>query len=173
MEGTIKYNRIIIIGSPGSGKSYLAKRIAEATNYPLIHLDNEFWKPGWVKTPREEWIEKQRKILATEKWIIDGNYDSTLDLRFEASDVVIFLDINRYVCMYSAIKRNGNKRSDLPEYCIEKFNKDFVGFLKLIWTFPKTNRLKIMELHKNHMEKPFIIIKSRREVKKLIEGFIH
>lgn len=77
-EGIMKYKRIIIIGSSGSGKSYLAKRVAEVTEYPLIHLDNEFWKPGWTKTPRDEWIEKQRKIIAAEKWILDGNYDSTL-----------------------------------------------------------------------------------------------
>ena len=125
----MKYNRIIIIGSAGSGKSYLAKKIAEITKYPLIHLDNEFWNPGWVKTPREEWIEKQKEMISTEKWIIDGNYNSTLELRIEASDLVIFLDINRFVCMYGAIKRHGKKRSDLPDYCDERFDKEFIDFL--------------------------------------------
>lgn len=166
-EVTMKYNRIIIVGSAGSGKSYLAKRIAEITEYPLIHLDNEFWNPGWVETPRDEWIEKQRKIISGEKWIIDGNYDSTLELRYEASEVIVFLDINRFVCIFSTIKRQGNKRSDIPDHCIEKFDREFIEFLKFIWIFPKKNKLKILALHKKYEDKPFIVIKSRREANKL------
>lgn len=162
----MKYKRIIIIGSAGSGKSYLAKKIAEATEYPLIHLDNEFWKPGWIETPRDEWIEKQKKLIDCEKWIIDGNYDSTLEIRFKACDAVIFLDINRFVCIYGAIKRHGRKRSDLPDYCAEKYNKDFFDFLKWIWNFPKRSRNKIFELHEQYSDKPFFVIKRRRECKK-------
>ncbi len=162
----MKYKRIIIIGSAGSGKSYLAKKIAEATGYPLIHLDNEFWKPGWIETPRDEWIEKQKKLIDCEKWIIEGNYDSTLEMRFKACDAVIFLDINRFVCIYGAIKRHGRKRSDLPDYCAEKYNKDFFDFLKWIWNFPKRSRNKIFELHEQYSDKPFFVIKRRQEGKK-------
>ncbi|MBP1925336.1 adenylate kinase family enzyme [Sedimentibacter acidaminivorans] len=165
----MKYNRIIIIGSAGSGKSYLSKKIAEITGHPLIHLDNEFWKPGWVETPRDEWIEKQKNIIASDKWIIDGNYASTLDIRFEACDVIIFLDINRFICILSAIKRHGKKRTDLPDYCKEKFDKEFFDFLKWIWTFPKRSKHKVLDLHKQYEDKPFIIIKRRREINSLIK----
>ncbi|MCL2545878.1 MAG: hypothetical protein FWE06_01620 [Oscillospiraceae bacterium] len=41
------YKKIAIVGSPGSGKSWLSKKIAALTGYPLHHLDVEFWKPGW------------------------------------------------------------------------------------------------------------------------------
>ena len=34
----------------------LAKQIADTTGYPLYHLDVEFWRPGWIMTPREEKI---------------------------------------------------------------------------------------------------------------------
>ncbi len=165
----MKYNRIIIVGSAGSGKSYLAKKIAEISGYPLIHL---YWQPGWSKTPREEWIEKQRKMMAAEKWIIDGNYDSTLELRFKESDAVIFLDINRFVCMLAAIKRHGKKRSDLPDYLTEKFDKEFVDFLKWIWSFSKTSKLKILALHETYEAKPFIVIKSRRNVDKFLKDLM-
>lgn len=165
----MQYNRIIIIGSAGSGKSYLAKKLAEITKHTLIHLDNEFWKPGWVRTPREEWIEKQKSIMNTERWIIDGNYDSTLELRFQSCDAIIFLDINEFVCMYSAIKRNGKKRSDLPDYCVEKFDREFIDFLKWIWSFSKISKPKILALHYKYEEKPFIVLKSRREVNNFIK----
>lgn len=166
----MKYNRIIIIGSAGSGKSYLAKKIAEITGHPIIHLDNEFWKPGWVETSRDEWIEKQQKLVSTEKWIIDGNYDSTLDMRFKACDAVIFLDINRFICILGAIKRHGKKRTDLPDYCTEKYDKEFFDFLKWIWDFPKRSRHKIFAMHEQYKDKQFIVIKRRREIKSLLES---
>jgi adenylate kinase family enzyme len=165
----MKFKRIIIIGSPGSGKSYLSKKIAEITHYPLIHLDNEYWQPGWITTPREEWIDKQKKMISAKQWIIDGNYHSSIELRFEACDIAIFLDMNRITCILSAIRRHGKKRSDLPEYCEEKFDKEFRDFLIYIWNFPKANKQKIMNLHQTYSEKPFIIMKNRREVKKFIK----
>ena len=43
-----KYNKIIIIGSGGSGKSTFAKKLGAVIGLPVIHLDNEFWQPGWA-----------------------------------------------------------------------------------------------------------------------------
>jgi len=164
------FKRIIIVGNSGSGKSYLGKKIAEITDLPLIHLDNEFWKPNWVKTPRDEWIEIQKNLIKAEKWIIEGNYNSTMELRFEASDLVIFLDINRIVCMVSAIKRHGKKRSDLPEYLEEKFSGEFFNFCKRIWSFNKTVRKTIISLHGKYPEKPFLLIKKRSQLKLLLQS---
>lgn len=162
------YNRIILVGSAGSGKSFIAKKLADITGYPLTHLDNEFWQPGWVKTPRVEWIEKQNRLMSGEQWIIDGNYDSTMELRFNATDLVIFLDINRFVCMYSAWRRHGKKRSDLPDYLDEKKNFEFMEFLRWIWIFPKTGRKTILDLHRQYPDKPFLVIKNRKEIRKIL-----
>jgi adenylate kinase family enzyme len=166
-----EFNRIILIGSGGSGKSWLAKRLAQITGYPMIHLDNEYWQPNWTPTPKEEWIEKQKSFIQGERWIIDGNYNNSMELRFEAADLVIFLDINRFVCMWSAFRRHGKKRSDLPDYLDEKMNFEFIDFLKWIWTFPKTGRKKIFSLHKKYPDKAFLILKNRKMVKKLINFY--
>lgn len=168
----MKYNRIIIIGSPGSGKSYLSKKLAHITGIPLIHLDNEFWNPGWVKTPKIEWVQKQVNMTSKEHWIMDGNYDSTLELRFMACDAVIFLDINPLICMLGAIVRHGRKRSDLPDYLEEKFDMDFIEFLRLIWNFSKTGRRTILALHETYPDKPFIILNNRRQVRKFILSYM-
>jgi len=131
----IDYDKIILVGSAGSGKSYLSKKIAECTHAPLFHLDNEYWKPGWVATGKEEWVDKIKKMMEGEQWIIDGNYNSSLELRYQAADLILFLDMNRFVCLYSAWKRHGKKRSDLPEYLEEKKDKEFLEFLLWIWNF--------------------------------------
>ena len=167
------YKKIIIIGGSGSGKSRLAKHIAELTSYPLCHLDNVFWKPGWVKSSKEEFIKKQQEIMNTENWIIDGAYNSTLEMRFAAADLIILLDINRIVSIISAAKRHGNKRSDLPEYLDENtiFGKDFFELCNYIWSYRKTGRKVVMALRDKYSDKTFLHIKSRREAKRLVRDW--
>ena len=164
------YKKIILVGNMGSGKSWLSKRIANLTGHPLFHLDNEFWKPGWVMASKEEKIARQKEITSGREWIIDGNYNSTMEIRFAAADLIVFLDINRIVCIFSAIKRHGKKRSDLPDYLEESniFNKEFIKFCVCIWSYPKTLRKTVIDLHNKYPDKMFLHIKTRREAKKLL-----
>ncbi len=164
-----KYKKIILVGSGGSGKSWLAKRLADITGYRLIHLDCECWQPNWTKTPKEEWIKKQKEFIKGEKWIIDGNYNSSMELRFAVADLVVFLDINRFVCIWSVLKRRGKRGSDFPDYLEEKMNFEFIDFLKWIWAFPKTGKKRILDLHEKYPEKEFLVLKSRRAVMKFLK----
>lgn len=163
------YNRIIIVGNNGSGKSFLSKELSAITNLPLVHLDVEFWLPNWEKPGDEEWIEIQKKLISKEKWIIEGNHTSTMELRFRVTDLVIFLDVNRFVCLTSIIRRNGKSRTDMPEYLEEKFDVGFFRLLKETWRFTKTRKRIIMRLHEKFPNKPFIIIDSRRKMNKLLD----
>ena len=165
------YRKIILVGASGSGKSWLAKDIAKLTGYPLHHLDNEFWKPGWVKTPKDEFIQRQEEIISGENWIIDGDYSSTLEMRFTAADLIILLDTNRLISVLSAAKRHGKKRSDLPDYLNEDtiWDKEFLGLCKYIWTYPRNGRRIVITLHEKYFEKTFLRVKSRREAKKIVK----
>ncbi|MNP06465.1 topology modulation protein [compost metagenome] len=51
--------KIMTIGSSGSGKSTFSRKLGEELSIPVYHLDAYYWQPGWVETPREEWIEFQ------------------------------------------------------------------------------------------------------------------
>ena len=165
----LEFNRIIIIGNNGSGKSFLAKELAKITNLPLIHLDMEFWREDWQKPEEKEWIAIQKSLIAKEKWIIEGNHSSTMELRFKATDLVIFLDINRFTCLISVVKRHGKNRLGSPDYLNAKFNKDFFKFCKRLWDFPKDKRKLIIALHKKYPQKEFLIINSRKKANKLFE----
>ncbi|GKU30522.1 AAA family ATPase [Clostridium folliculivorans] len=162
------YNRIMIVGNNGSGKSFLSKELSDITGLPLIHLDVEYWRPNWENPAREEWIKQVIELTSKERWIIDGNHTSTMELRFKAADLVIFLDINRFVCLARVLLRNGKKRSDTPEYLEEKFDKAFLRFCKGLWSFSKTRRHVITDLHKKYPDKPFFVIHTRREKKRLL-----
>lgn len=102
------------------------------------------------------------------KWIMDGNYNSTLELRFLAADLVIFLDINSFLCIISVLKRHGKKRSDLPDYLEEKIDSEFFEFCRMIWNFHKTGKKGIIALHNQYPQKPFLRISSRRYLNKFL-----
>lgn len=162
--------KVVIIGSGGSGKSTLARQLGEKLKINVLHLDSLFWKPGWVETPREEWIDSQQELVKLESWIMDGNYSGTMEIRLNAADTIIFLDIPRIICIYRAFKRmiqyRNKTRPDMGEGCYERFS---FKFFKWIWQYPKLRKPKILEkLEKLSKEKEVIVLKSPKDV----EGFI-
>jgi adenylate kinase family enzyme len=65
--------RVLVIGSPGSGKSTLATELAQRTGLPLIHLDQQYWRAGWIEPDKGDWATEVEALIAGERWIIDGN----------------------------------------------------------------------------------------------------
>lgn len=163
------YNKIMIIGNNGSGKSYFAKELSKITKLPLIHLDLEYWLPDWKQVSQIEWSRKQAEFTAKEKWIIDGNYTETMEVRFEKAELIIFLDINRLVCLLSVLKRRHRVRSDFPDYLKYEFNKEFLKFCKRLLEFPKMRKQVIIELHNKYPDKTFLVINKRRLVNKILK----
>lgn len=163
-------NRILVIGSPGSGKSTFSRKLAEITKLPLIHLDKEFWNYGWVETPREEWIKKQENMISGGQWIIDGNYGSTLDMRIEKADTIFCFQLSRIVCLLRYFKRvianKGKTRIDMPEGCPEKFDFEF---MKYIWSFPEASGKRNLERLQKSKGKHIIVFKKKNEVNKYIK----
>ncbi len=162
--------RIAVIGSGGSGKSTFSVLLGKNLNLPVYHLDKLYWKPGWVKIQRDEWVAIQQSLCENEHWIIDGNYQSTLNIRLEACDTVIYLDVNRYTCIYRALKRTftGRKRSDLAEGCEERFDIEFIKFL---WDYPYKSKPVIMEkLNAIANYKHVIIAKSGEQALRLCKS---
>jgi adenylate kinase family enzyme len=162
--------RILVIGSGGSGKSTFARRLGALLDMPVIHLDAEHWSPGWVETPKEEWRERVKELVRGDAWIIDGNYSGTLDVRLDASDVVIFLDLPRTLCVWRALKRavtfRNATRPDMAEGCREKFD---LSFLWWIWNYPSRSRPKVLRrLEENARGKKVVRLRSRAEVEEFL-----
>ena len=83
------------------------------------------------RVPREEQITVQNNLIKDEKWIIDGNYGGTMDIRLNAADTIIFLDIHRTICIYRAFKRiikyRNKTRPDMGAGCEERFDLQFLN----------------------------------------------
>jgi len=164
-------SRIMILGSAGSGKSTLATQLSKITGVQVIHLDRFFWNPGWVQTPGDEMDEKVLNAASQDSWIIDGNYFRTLDIRLQRASCVIFIDFNKYLCLYRIIKRRfqnrGKTRHDMAEGCPEKLD---MPFLKWVWNYPEHSRPIILtNIDEACKDKVTIIIKNQKELKALLE----
>jgi nicotinamide riboside kinase len=100
--------RVVILGRGASGKSTLARRLGDITGLPVIEVDKIFWQPGLIATPREQWVAMQEKLVAGDRWIMDGDlgpYDA-VEVRLRAADTIIFLDFSLVRCAWRAIRRS-------------------------------------------------------------------
>ena len=77
------HTKIMIIGSTGSGKSTFARKLRDKTGLPLFYLDMIKHKPDRTTISSEEFDKKLKEILVKSQWIIDGNYQRTLEVRMK------------------------------------------------------------------------------------------
>jgi adenylate kinase family enzyme len=98
----------VILGRGGAGKSALARELSSLTGIPAVELDSVFWQHGSSPTPAEEWVVRQRDLLAGKSWILDGDlgpYDSGLGARLAAADTIIVLDFGLARCVWRTLRR--------------------------------------------------------------------
>lgn len=130
--------RILIIGSSGSGKTFLARILGRLLDLPVYHLDAYYWKAGWQTAQPEEWEQILNKLLSQDEWILDGNYGHTLEKRIFFCDSIIYLKLPRLICLRNCLLRfwqnKGRTRSDMAPGCPEKFDLEFCRW---IWNFPR------------------------------------
>lgn len=136
--------RVLVIGSPGAGKSTFSQRLAALTGLPLTHLDDEYWLPGWVRPERTAWETRVRDLIAADRWILDGNYTSTVLLRASRADTVTVLAYPRLLCVFRAVSRALlGRRPDAKALGREPLDLEFLRF---IWKFPEVQRRQLAEL---------------------------
>lgn len=153
-------NKVIIIGCPGSGKTTFAEKLQKCTALPLYYLDAIWHKPDKTHITREEFDQRITEIFSEEKWIIDGNYKRTIELRMTQCDTVFLFDLPTEVCLQGVTERIGKERYDLP-WLETELDPEFRQFIE---EFPKDTLPYIYELIEKYKdEKRIIIFKSREE----------
>ena len=75
--------KIIVIGSPRAGKSVFSQKLSNISNLTLYHLDMIYHNSNGTHISKEELEEELKEIFKENKWIIDGNYQRTLEMRLE------------------------------------------------------------------------------------------
>lgn len=152
--------RVIVIGCPGSGKSTFSRRLKDITELPLYYLDMIHHKPDRSIVSGDEFDEKLSEILCRDEWIIDGNYQRTLQMRLEKCDTVFLLDFSLDVCLSGVENRIGKRREDMP-WIETEFDEEFKQY---IVGFRKNQLPQIYDLLSKYNDKDIIIFKNRSEI---------
>ena len=138
--------RIVILGSPGSGKTTLARRLHARLGIPVYHLDDEYWGPQWSRPTDETWCRRQAELAKASTWLIEGNYFPTIELRAAQADFVVVLDAPALLCLWRIVARAWRIRRGalhlLPRQVAmatgtgrPQATKDFGGLVRLVLGF--------------------------------------
>ena len=141
--------KIIIIGCPGSGKTYFAKELAEILNKKVFHMDNLYWNKDRTHISRDELVGIIDEIMEQSDWIIDGNYISTIEQRIKRADTIFYFDYSTEDCLEGIKSRVGVKRDDIP-WIESELDADFEKF---VLDFRKETAPKIDKLLKAYRDK--------------------
>jgi len=88
----VTLQRILVVGTTGSGKTTLAGQIAERLGYPHIEQDALNWGPDWTMRPTDEFRDLIDQATIGEQWVVDGNYSRSRDITWPKADTVVWLD---------------------------------------------------------------------------------
>jgi len=161
-------DRIAIMGCGGSGKSHLARELGTRLGITPIHLDARYYDQDWKPLDQEAFAALQRDLVAGPRWIIDGNYASTLPIRLQAADTVIFLNLPGWACLLGILQRQvrhgGGQHQANGEY-----NRITWNFVRYVIGYRKTMAPRVRSLIAEHAGGArVVILRSRRAARRYL-----
>jgi adenylate kinase family enzyme len=97
--------RIAVVGTSGSGKTTMARRLARQLGVPHVEIDALYWEPNWTPAPREVLRQRVAQALGGETWTTDGNYSAVRDIVWGRADTIVWLDYSLPVVLWRVITR--------------------------------------------------------------------
>lgn len=153
--------KVMVIGCPGSGKSTFSRKLHKITGIPLFHLDMMYWNADRTTVDKAVFRERLSKTIKKDEWIIDGNYESTIELRLKECDTVIFLDYPLEICLEGIKERRGKERTDMP--WVEDEDEEDAEFIEFIKNYNTQSRPQVMELLDKYSCKDVVIFENRNK----------
>jgi adenylate kinase family enzyme len=154
-------DRIAIIGCGGSGKSHVARALGTTLGITPVHLDSLYYDRNWKPLDKEQFAALQRNLVGEPRWIIDGNYASSLPIRLEAADTVIFLDLPAWACLWGIIERrlrHGGGQHDATGV----YDRITWNFIRYIAGYPKKMAPRVRQLIADHAGDALVVVLRSR-----------
>jgi adenylate kinase family enzyme len=98
--------RIAVIGNSGGGKSTLSRRLSQQFGLPYFEIDAFLWQPGWVLNSAEAYEGQHQRIIASDRWILDGlgRLETIANRLARATDIVL-IDMPAWMHFWLAAER--------------------------------------------------------------------
>lgn len=161
--------RAVVIGCSGSRKSVFSRKLRDATGLSLYYLDMIWHKPDGTNISREEFDKQLDSIISRDSWIIDGNYQRTLETRIKACDTVFLFDLPTEICIEGALSRIGKKREDMPWFENE-LDPEFRQWIESFRANQLPEVYRLLEKYKNNRE--IVVFRTREQADKFIEKLV-
>lgn len=150
--------RINVIGTTGSGKSTFSKTLAESLGYPYIQMDQLYWKRHWQEPETEEFIQKLEAAITDVRWVLDGNYNRTNELKWQKADTIIWLDYSYSRTLFQLLRRTIQRTLEGKELWpdtenYETLRRSFLSRKSIIFWFFKFYK-RNRERYSHLMESP-------------------
>lgn len=169
-------DRIMVVGSPGCGKTWFARRLAQALGLPLVHLDDVYWGSGWARPSPSAWECRLEEVVSAPKWILDGNYSGSLRVRARNADVAIHLDPGPLQCLIGLTRRtvglmSGSKDEYLPK-AIKPGGSVGPGLPHLMYLALRyrARERRLLESEAAAAQLPIVTCSSRHEARNLLHA---
>lgn len=166
--------RILIAGVSGSGKTTLARQIADISGITHTEIDGLFHGPNW--TPRTEFVDDVRGLVAAEAWVTEWQYRDVRPLLLSRAEMLIWLDLPTRVVMFRVIRRTLSRRlhrtvlwNDNVEPPLRTIFRDREHIIRWAWR----TRSKYRDLHQNLDVEHLVVVRlrSRRAVRDWLATF--
>jgi adenylate kinase family enzyme len=168
LTGLRQARRILVLGSPGSGKTLLSTALSRQLGLELLRLDDFFWRPGRVRLPTDEWRVRVAELANRPCWVMDGTYEASLDLRLPAADATIFIQSSRWICLWRVVTRrllSRWRRAD--ESTLGHALTSF--FVRYVFRFPVSTQPEVFRLIAEHGRgKPLVVLDGARGARRLV-----
>ncbi len=161
--------RIVVVGSTGSGKTTLARQLAQWLDLPHVELDALHWEANWIEAPDEVFRQRAAHAISGERWVVDGNYSAVRDIIWPRTDTIVWLDYSLGLILRQLARRtmrrvftreelwNGNRES-LPNALSPNDKSLFVWAVKkyrqrkreypILFRQPQYAHLQVVHLYK-------------------------
>lgn len=147
--------RIAIIGTSCSGKTTLARTMANIFDVPHIELDSLHWQPNWTPRPVEEFRHLTGAAVAAEQWVLDGNYSQVRDMVWGRATGLVWLNYPFHVVLWRALFRTV-KRGLFHE---QLYAGNYESLRRAFWSRDSILLWVLQTYHRRRREYPALFVK--------------